>query len=174
MFGAHLLTICSSSVPRLFIVYSSSLFFPLYSVSGIVGISLKVSWNRLVAVINWNRAQSVLGIVSSFVMLMAAPPMLFCSTCLVAQCAVQCRMRCSTVSSFCWHAGHVGESAFPMQCRCLANGACPVHSCIRMLACFLGMSMISLRYLTDTAVGSIFFRSVWHGEASHNFCACTP
>ena len=120
----------------------------------------------------WNRAWSVFAIVSSFVMSMAVPPVLFCSTCLALQCTVQCRMRCSTVSSFYWHAGHVGESAFLMQCKCLASGACPVRSCIRMLVCFLGMSVVSLRYLIDTAVGSVFFRSVWHREASHNFCMC--
>ena len=118
----------------------------------------------------WNNMQSVFGVVSSFMMLMAAPPVLFHSTCLVGWCAVQCRIRCSTVSLFCWHAGHVGESAFPIQYRCLASGACPVHSCIRMLVCFLGMSMISLRYLSDIAVRSVFLRSACCGEASHSFC----
>jgi len=92
-------------------------------------------------------------------MLMAAPLMLFRSTCLAAWCALQCRSRCSTVSLFCWHAGHVGESAFPMQYKCLASGVCPVRSCVRILVCFLGMFVISLRYLSDTAMGSVLFRS---------------
>jgi hypothetical protein len=107
----------------------------------------------------WKSACSVLCVVKSFLRSIAAPPSLFLSTCLAGWCAVQCSSRCSTVSSFCWHAGHVGELVFPMRCRCFASGACPVLSCVRMLACFLGRSVMSLRYLSDAAAGSVFFNS---------------
>jgi hypothetical protein len=131
----------------------------LHSVLGSIGMSPKVSWKQLVAAMKWNSARSVFCVVNSFLRSIAAPPILFRSICLAGWCTVQCRSRCSTVSSFCWHAGHVSELFFLMQCRCLASGACPVLSCVRMLACFLSRFAMSLRYLSDTAVGSVFFSS---------------
>ena len=87
-------------------------------------------------------------------------------------------MRCCTVSSSCWHAGHVGESAFPIWCRCLASGACPVLSCDSMLASFLGSGVTRSMYLVDGDFGSVFFIRLKCGEACHTFCAlffsCAP
>jgi len=108
------------------------------SILGNVGISPKVLWKWLVAAMKWKSTCSIFGVVGNFLISMATPLMLFWSICLLGWCALQCRKRCSTVSLFCWHTGHVGESNFPMQytCRCLASGVCPVLSCVRMLACF--------------------------------------
>jgi hypothetical protein len=66
-------------------------------------------------------------------------------------------MKCCTVSSPSWHAGQVGESAFPMRCKCLARGVCPVLSCDSMLASFLSRVVMRLMYLFDGAVGSVLF-----------------
>jgi len=148
-------TVCKVSSSSVYCLHSLS----ISSISGNVGISPKVSWKRLVAAMKWKSTCSVFGVVSSFLMLMAAPPMLFRSICLAGWCALQCRRCSTTVSLFCWHAGHVGESIFPMQYKCLASGACPVLSCVRMLVCFLGKFVMSLRYLSDTTVGSVFFKS---------------
>jgi hypothetical protein len=95
-----------------------------------------------------NNALSVFGVVSSFVMLMSRPPVLFHNVCLAALCAGQCNIKCCTVSSVCWQSGHTGESIFPIPTKCLANGVCPVLSCDNMLASFLGNGIMSLRYLS--------------------------
>ena len=133
--------------------------FSLSSVLGSFGMSPKVLWKWLVAAMNWKSTCSVFCVVKSFLRLIAALLSLFQSTCLAGWCAVQCKSRCSTVSSFCWNAGHVGELVFLMQCRCLASGTCPIFSYVRMLACFLGRFVMSLRYLSGAAVGSVFFSS---------------
>jgi hypothetical protein len=144
---------------------------PLLLSSCNVGMSPKVLWNRLVAAMKRNSACRVFDIVSSFVMLMSLPPVLLRKICLAAWCAGQCSMRCSTVSSCCRHAGHIGESAFPIRCKCLASGACPVLNCVKMLAAFLGRAAIRVRYLFDMAVGSVFFIHSCRGDFHHIFCA---
>ena len=70
---------------------------------------------------------------------------------------MQCSKKCCTVSLLRWQAGQIGESLFPMQCKCLANGACPVLNCKSMLATFCGRSVIKLMYLRDGVVGLVFF-----------------
>jgi hypothetical protein len=104
-------------------------------------------------------------------MLMSLPPVLLHKICLAAWCGGQCSMRCSTVSLCCRHAGHIGESAFLIQCRCLATGACPILNCIKMLAAFLGRAAIRVRYLFDMAVGSVFFICSCHSDFRYIFCA---
>jgi hypothetical protein len=80
-------------------------------------------------------------------------------------------MRCCTVSGLCAQAGQIGESAFLIRCKCLARGACPVRSWVRMLVSFLGSCAVSLRKLLDGAVGSVFFILMNHGDFYHSFCA---
>jgi hypothetical protein len=79
-------------------------------------------------------------------------------------------MRCSTVLLCCWHAGQVGESAFPMWWGCLAREACSILICMRMLTAFLGSGVIRVKYLFDMAVGSVFFIRSYLGNACHSFC----
>lgn len=87
---------------------------PLLLSSCNLGMSPKVLWDRPVMAMKWNSAHRVFGIVSNFVMLISLPLVLLRKICLVAWCAGQCSMRCSTVLLCCRHAGHIGESAFPM------------------------------------------------------------
>jgi hypothetical protein len=115
--------------------------------------------------------QSVFIPVKSFIRSMFLPPMLFHSRCLASWCAQQCNKKCCTISSCCLQSVHVGESALLMRCRCLASGACPVRSCERMLASFLGSGVMRSTYLFDSVFASVFFiLSYWH-ELFHIFCA---
>lgn len=57
----------------------------------------------------------------------------------------QCKTMCAIVSSPWLHAGHLGESSFPIRCRCLASGMWPVHICVSRLACFRDNGATSLR-----------------------------
>ena len=150
-----------SSLPCL--LYPLSPLCPLCPWSSLSsdGMSLKVLRKRPVSATYLNNACSTFGMVSSFVMLMSLPPVLLCSVCLAVQCTGQCIRKCCMVSSACWHAGQMGESLFPMQCRCLASGACPVQSCVRTLVSFLGRLVMSLIYLFEVAVGSVFFIFVY-------------
>ena len=72
----------------------------------------------------------------------------------------------------CKHAGHSGESIFLIRCKCLARGAWPVRSWVRMLVSFLGSCAVSLRNLLDGAVGSVIFIRLNRGDFCHSFCAC--
>jgi hypothetical protein len=118
-----------------------------------------------------NSTGSVLAVVNNFVMLMSLPPVLLRKICLAAWCAGQCSMKCCTVSSFCWQAGQIGESSFPMRCKCLASGVWPVRSCDSILAIFLGRFVMRWMYLFDGAVGSVFFIFMNRGDFCHAFCA---
>ena len=111
------------------------LFLLVFSLSS-VGKSLNVVWNQLVVAMYQKSAGSVLGIIVSFVMLIFLLPMPLHRACLAFWCAVQCSIKCYTVSSPCWHAGQIGKSTFPMWCKCLARGTCPVLSCDSVLASF--------------------------------------
>jgi hypothetical protein len=119
-----------------------------------MGISLKVLWKRPVSATYLKRAHWVLGVleVSSFVMSMFLLLVLLYSICQGP-----------------WWAGQVGES-FLMQCRCLANGMCPVHSLVRMLASFLGRPVMSVMYLLDGVFRLVFFILLYLGDFSHIFC----
>jgi hypothetical protein len=79
-------------------------------------------------------------------------------------------MKCCTVSSLYWHAGQIGELVFPIRCRCLAKGACPVLSCDNMAA-FLDSAAMRSRYLPDGVIGSVPFIRVYRGDLSHAFRA---
>ena len=103
-----------------------------------VGISPKVLWKCPVLATYLNSVHNVLGEVSSFVMSMFLPPVLLHSICLALWWAGQWSRKCCTDSSPCRHAGQIGELLIPMQCRCLASRACPVHSCDKILPSFLG------------------------------------
>ena len=92
-----------------------------------------------------NKARKDLAVVKSLARTIARPPVRCRRVCLAAWCAGQCSMRCCTVSGSCRHAGQVGESAFFMRCRCLARGACPVRSWVRILVSFLGNLAVSFR-----------------------------
>lgn len=137
----------------------------------ISGSSPNVSCSLLVYAKNRNSACSDFGDVRIFVMSMFLPPMLFRSVCLAPWCAGQCSRRCCTISSLCWHAGQVGESIFPRRNRCLAKGACPVLSCARMLASFLGSFVTRSMYLWEGVVGSVFITLLHRFESLQPFCA---
>jgi len=104
-------------------------------------------------------------------MFISLPPVLLRSACLAAWCAVQCSRRCCTVSSLCLQPGQSGESIFPIRCKCLASGACPVLSCDRILAIFRGRSVMRSIYLRDGVVGSVFFIRSYRSDFCHAFCA---
>jgi hypothetical protein len=139
------------------------------SCSPMSGSSPNVSCSRLVSAKNLNRARSVFVDVSILVTSMFLPPVLARNVCLAAWCAGQCSSRCCTVSSFCEHAGQIGEFTFPIRNRCLARGACPVLSCARMLANFLGRLVIRSIYLWDGVEGSVLLILLYHFEASQPF-----
>ena len=71
----------------------------------------------------------------------------------------------------CWHAGHVSESLFLVQCKYLANGVWLVLNCIRILASFLGKGVMSLMNFSKQADGSVFFIHAYQGDFVHSFCA---
>jgi hypothetical protein len=58
-----------------------------------------VLWKRLVSTMYLNSAQSVFGVVSSFMMLMSLPPVLLRNVCLASWCAEQCSRKCCMDSS---------------------------------------------------------------------------
>ncbi|KAF8230250.1 hypothetical protein L208DRAFT_1476855 [Tricholoma matsutake] len=87
---------------------------PLLLSSCNLSMSPKVLWNWPIMAMKRNSAHKVFGIISNFVMLISLPLVLLHKICLAAWCAGQCSMRCSMVLSCCRHAGHIGESAFPM------------------------------------------------------------
>lgn len=58
-----------------------------------------------------------------------------------------------------------------MRCKCLARGVWPVLNCESMLASFRGRFAISLRYLFEGVVGSVFFILAYRGDFCHSFCA---
>ena len=115
--------------------------------------------------------QSVFVYVKSFIRSMFVPPMLFHSHCLASWCARQCNKKCCTIFSCCLQSMHVGESALPMRCRCLASGVCPVHSCKRMLTSFLGGGVMRSMYLVDSIFTSVFFILSYRHEVFHIFSA---
>ena len=129
--------------------------------------------NRPVSAINRNRAGRDLAVVNSLGRLTSRPPVLCRNFCLASWCAVQCSIKCCTDSGPCKHAGHSGESIFLIRCKCLARGAWPVRSWVRMLVSFLGSCVVSLRNLLDGAVGSVIFIRSNRGDFCHSFCPCT-
>jgi len=158
------LLLLSSSSPCILYPLSSLCPLPLWSSLSSDGMLLRVPWKCPVSATYLNNMCSIFGMVSSFVMLMSLLPVLLHSVCLAVWCAGQCIRKCCMDSSACWHTGQMGESLFPMQCRCLASGACPVQSCVKILASFLGKLVMSLMYLFKGAVGSVFFIFTYHGD----------
>jgi len=101
---------------------------------------------------------------------MFLPPILLRSTCLAFWCAGQCNIRCWMVSGSWRQAGQIGESTIWIQFRCLARGAWPVLNCDSILALRLGRLAMSLIYVFEGDVGSVFFILSYRGDCCHNFC----
>ena len=155
---------------RIGVLFLHPCSLPLCSSSS-VGRSPNMLCHLPVSATYMNSACKVFGVVRSFVMFMSLPLMLLCRTCLAAWWAVQCSMKCCTISSLYLHAGQVGELIFPIWCKCLASGACPILSCDKMLANFLGSGVMRLRYLFDGVIRSVCFILSYCQDAAHALCA---
>lgn len=138
-------------------VITSLNYYVCYRFSCRNGIRSKLLWKRLVSAINWKRACKYLAVVNNLAILMSCPPVFVCRVCLAPWCAGQCSIRCWTVSGLCKHAGHIGESAFLIWCKCLARAVWLVHNCVSILVSFLGSFAVSLMKLLDSAVRSVIF-----------------
>jgi hypothetical protein len=88
----------------------SPVFLPLCCSLSSVGMSQKVLWKCPVSATYLNGAQSVLGVVSSFMILISLLPVLLCRVCLALWCAKQWSKKCCTDSSPCYKSSSLLET----------------------------------------------------------------
>ena len=80
-------------------------------------------------------------------------------------------MKWCTVLVACRHAGQISDGILLIWVRYLANGMCPVLSCMMMLAPFLGSIDMILMKLAEVAWGSVSPISMKCGDNIHSSCA---
>ena len=66
--------------------------------------------------------------------------------------------------------GHVGDIIFLMQDKYLANGMCPVLSCMIMLVDFFGSVEIVFTKRAEDVCGSVLLMYVKHGDVDQTSC----